>query len=138
MQLTILDEQHVRLATLGDGFEVVGEHFGPLQMLATSLALCTASVVQAYGDTAQLNVAGFEIDVQWGYVEDPYRVGNFDMTLLLPPTVPPQRHKAVIRAANTCTVHHTLQHHPHIATDVAVLDPAAPQAEAHHHHVHEA
>ena len=47
MQLVILDQQHIRLDTAdgGDELTIPGGPFGPLQMLAASLALCTLSVV---------------------------------------------------------------------------------------------
>ncbi|GAC1565094.1 MAG: hypothetical protein NVS2B7_39240 [Herpetosiphon sp.] len=135
MQLTIVTDEHVRLNTAGDGFDVIGDHFGPLQMLAASLAICTASVVLAYADTAHLSVDGFGIDLTWNYVDDPYRVGTYQMTLLIPATVPPARHKALLRAAETCTVHNTLLHAPTIATEIGAIDPAA-AAHGEHVHVH--
>lgn len=136
MQLTILDEQRVRLAADGDGLNVVGDHFGPLQMLATSLALCTASVVHAYAETAQLDLNGLAVEVAWEFSDDPHRVGAYDLTLHVPATIPPARHRALIRAADTCTVHNTLQHSPQMTTQVAVFDPSA--SDDHPHHVHQA
>jgi uncharacterized OsmC-like protein len=140
MILTILDEQHVRLQTDDEGgLAVEGNPFGPLQMLATSLALCTASVIQAYGETARLDLQTFAVDVRWEYADDPYRVGQFWMTLHLPDTLPAARHRAVLRAAETCTVHATLRHSPTIETDLVTFDSAEIQrADEHHHHHHHA
>ena len=136
MLLRILDETHIRVETNdgGEGLAVDGEPFGPLQMLATSLALCTVSVVQSYGETARLQLNGFAVEVDWVYADDPYRVGRFHMTLHLPEGMSTSRHRAIIRAAETCTVHHTLTHPPAIETELATF---TPEAHTHHHSHHE-
>jgi uncharacterized OsmC-like protein len=138
MLVRILDETHVRLETDagGDGLAVEGENFGPLQMLATSLALCTVSVVLSYGETAGLDLTGFAVEVRWDYVEEPYRVGRYDMTVHVPEGLPVARHRAIIRAAKTCTVHNTLTHSPVIDTRLATLEPEDHAAHHHHHHHH--
>lgn len=130
----MINPQSIYLTTDGGGLNVTGDEFGPLQMLATSLALCTASVVHAYGETAQLSLDGFAVAVAWEYADGPHRVGSFALTLHLPATVPEGRHRAILRAAETCTVHNTLLHSPAITSAVAPLA----DAPAVHHHVHEA
>jgi putative redox protein len=115
MQLHILNDQQVRLvADTSDGLDIQGAPFGPLQMLATSLALCTAAVIHDYAVTAQIKLDQFAVDVQWEYADHPYRVGRIEMTLLVAPDVPPSRHRALLRAAEQCTVHNTLSHSPSI------------------------
>ena len=142
MQLVMLDETHIRLDTAagGEGLSIEGDDFGPLPMLATSLALCTASVIYAYAETAQLDVDGFAVEVRWDYAENPYRVGRFDLTLHLPESVPAARHRAILRAADTCTVHQTLTHSPTIETVVQTFTPEQGQhmhSHAEHQHDHE-
>lgn len=138
MIVRILHDQHIRLDTAAgdEGLEIDGDHFGPLQMLATSVALCTASAVQAYAETAKLDLHGFGVELQWEYVEDPYRVGSYALTLHLPDTLPAARQRAVQRAADTCTVSNTLLHSPTITTTLATYDPAAIQIDTQHHHHH--
>ena len=139
MLLTIIAEDHIRLDTGGeDGLVVEGESFGPLPMLAASLALCTVSVIQSYADGAGVDVAGFGVEVRWNYVEDPYRVGRYDVTLHLPTSVPQSRHRAIVRVADTCTVHATLIHPPAIETVVETFEPGqhADVEHQHHHHHH--
>ncbi len=135
MLVHVLADEHIRLETAGDaGMAVEGEPFGPLQMLATSLALCTASVIQSYAETANLDVVGFAVEVRWVYVEDPHRVGHYHMTLHLPSSLPAARHRAVLRAAEACTVHATLLHRPAIDTDLQTFDPAEVDPHAGHEH----
>lgn len=141
MQLVILSEEHLRLDTAvdGDGFSVEGGNFGALQMLGASLALCTASVIHSYAETANLDIYGLSVEIRWEYAEEPHRVGSYQMTLHLPESVPVARHHAIVRAANTCAVHNTLQHSPTIGTAVKVFASAAEPADHHeHHHDHEA
>jgi uncharacterized OsmC-like protein len=121
MQLHIIREDHIRLEIDGEsGLEVVGEHFGPLQMLAASLALCTASVMQDYAATAHFHLHQFAVVVAWQYAEQPYRASHFDMVLEVGADVPPSRQKALLRAAEQCTVHNTLSHGSTIAMRLEV------------------
>ncbi len=139
MQISKLGDNHFRLDTAagGEGLAVEADDFGPLPMLATSLALCTASVINSYADVAGLEVHGFAIEVRWEFADDPHRIGRFDLTLQLPASVPAARHRAILRAADTCTVHQTLTHSPIIETDIQTLE-SGPSGEAHVHteHVH--
>jgi uncharacterized OsmC-like protein len=124
MRLHILSDRRLRLETAGPGLEIVGGPFGPLQMLAASLALCTAAAVRTYGETANIDLAGYAVDLDWEYVDQPYRVGAYSMTLLLPGTAPEARHKAILRAAGTCTVHRTLMRAPTITTTLGAVEDA--------------
>ncbi len=120
MNLVILAEEHIRLETDNpdDGLNIDGEPFGPVQMLATSLALCTASAIQSYAQTAKLDISGLAIELHWEYADSPYRVSTYAMTLHLPDHLPEPRRRAFVRAADTCTVHQTLHHGAHVATTV--------------------
>lgn len=139
MDLHILADTHIRLDTASpdEGLVVDGTPFGPLQMLATSLALCTASTIQSYADTAKLDVAGLAIEVRWEYADDPYRVGTFEIVLHLPEHLPEARRRAIARASATCTVHQTLHHGASVTTTVRAFDPTA-HVHAPPNHSHEA
>ncbi len=124
MQLSITGETAIVLTvhdgpldvTIDTADETVG--FSPLHMLAASLATCTASVLSAYADTARLHVHGTKISIEWDYTEDPHRVGAYRVGIAWPDELPEGRRKALLRAAEQCTVHATLQHPPTI--DLAV------------------
>lgn len=123
MLLSIIDEQHVRLELdHADGLAVDGSPFGPLQMLAASLALCTASVMEDYATTAQFHLHDLAIDVTWDYAEQPYRVGHMQLKLEVGPEVPASRQKALLRAAeHQCTVHNTLTSATQIHTTMEII-----------------
>ena len=123
MQLQIIDEAHVRLIFDDEeNLAVAGEPFGALQMLAASLALCTASVLEDYATTARFHLHSLAIDVAWSYADQPYRVGDMRMTLQIGSDVPASRHKALLRAAEHCTVHSTLKHGATVETTLEVVD----------------
>lgn len=107
----------------GDGGLTVREdgdgRFGPLPMLAASLGACTFSVLLSWADNAGLDASGLEVVVRWEYVEDPYRVGSFDQEILWS-GLPEERESAARKVADQCTVHHTLEHPPEMATRVSV------------------
>lgn len=88
-------------------------HFGPLHMLAASLATCTVAVLASWADAVGLELHGLEVRLAWTYVEKPYRVGDYDMEITWP-ALPEERLERARRVAEACTVHHTLTHPPSI------------------------
>jgi uncharacterized OsmC-like protein len=97
--------------------EEVGEaHFGPLHMLAASLATCTVAVLASWADAVGLSLDDLEVRLAWNYVEEPYRVGTYRMDIEWP-SLPEERLGRVRRVAEACTVHHTLTHSPAIQID---------------------
>lgn len=104
------------------GFEVevdpeVHAHFSALPMFATSLGLCTASVLATYGEQLDVPLEDLRVRVSWTYAEDPYRVDDIDMAITWP-SLPESRREAVRRAAEKCTIHNTLHDPPEIETRV--------------------
>lgn len=97
--------------------EAPDAHYSALPMFATSLGLCTFAVVAEYAKRFQADTADMEIDLDWDYVDDPYRIGNIDMVIRWP-QVPEERLRSVERAATLCTIHNTLHHPPEISTRV--------------------
>ncbi|MDQ3034340.1 MAG: OsmC family protein [Myxococcota bacterium] len=94
-----------------------GEGFGPLQMLAASLALCTASVLVAYDEgVVHVGTAGLSVRVRWSYDEG--RVARMQMAITWP-ELPENRVEPARRAAATCTVHRTLSHPTDVETTVS-------------------
>ncbi len=121
MQLHLLHDDSIRLTVDGaDDLEIHGAPFGPLQMLAASLALCTAAVLHDYATVGQFKLAPFAVDIHWRYADHPYRVGHMQLGLVVGPHVPLSRHQALVRASDQCTVHRTLTQATAIETTLAV------------------
>lgn len=123
VELRLHGETDLEAAALDEaGLEIVGdadgESFGPLQMFAASLALCTASVLHGYAhEVAKVGVAGLSIRVQWSYGSRPNRVDWIEMVIRWP-ELPDERRKPAERAAASCTIHHTLEQPPELVTRV--------------------
>ncbi len=133
MRIVLHAESDLTLTDLeAPGFDVESEaedvHYSALQMFATSLALCTASVLAAYGENLEVSIEGLAVRVRWDYVDKPYRVGQIAMDITWP-GVPESRLKAAERAAATCTIHNTLHHPPEIETRVTRGDAAPADAD---------
>lgn len=118
MRLVLEGEKRIRLEAVGGAaLEIesgeAGVDFSPLHMLAGSLATCTLAVLESWALQAGLDSSGLEITIDWEYVEDPYRVGRYDMGIRWP-KLPEARRPAALRVAEHCTVEHTLTHSPTI------------------------
>ena len=90
-------------------------HFSALEMFATSLALCSGSVLVSYGQHLDIPEHDLALRVMWEYAENPLRVSQMALELRWP-SLPASRRHAAERAAEQCTVHHTLHHPPHLTT----------------------
>jgi uncharacterized OsmC-like protein len=117
VRLVLEGERRLHLQIVGAGLDIrsvePGLSFSPLHMLAASLATCTAAVVIGWAQRAGLPWADLSIEVEWEYVDAPYRVGRYDVTLRWP-GLPPGREGAALRVAQHCTVENTLRHPPTI------------------------
>jgi len=102
-------------------FEVQAEdpeaHYSALQMFATSMALCTYSVLVAYSEQIDATTDDIVVKIQWSYADDPFRIGAIDMSIDWP-QLPESRLAAAKRVAEQCTLHHTLAHPPRVTTSV--------------------
>src|SRR4051812_32256229 len=115
-----------------------GEGFGPLQMFATSLALCSASVLDQYArGPLATSTDALRLRVRWTYGDRPHRVASLEVEVIWPGLA--DRHlPAVRRAVESCTIHRTLEHPPAMAVRVraserdsqtpSVPGPAAPES----------
>ncbi len=89
--------------------------FSALQLFATSMALCTFSVLAAYGEATAVPADDIAMRLRWRYAERPYRIAYLQMEITWP-GVPESRIAAATRAAEHCALHNTLAHPPHVET----------------------
>ena len=92
--------------------------FTPPELFAASLAGCIGHYVAAYCNKAGLSADGLKTLCDWHMAEDPYRIGNLDVRVVLP-GLPEKRRKAVERVAESCLLHATLLHSPVININVS-------------------
>lgn len=91
--------------------------FSALQMFATSLALCSFSVLFSYGETIGVDSAPMRIRMRWSYAIDEGRIDEIAMDIEWP-GLPASRNTAAQRAAAACTLHRTLERSPVVHTRV--------------------
>jgi uncharacterized OsmC-like protein len=92
--------------------------YSPGHMLASSLAVCTYSVLHSWATNADIPADDLAVEVGYGYVEKPHRIGTMEVSLVWP-SLPAERREAARRAAGLCTIHRTLNAPPEITTVVA-------------------
>lgn len=121
MKITLLSDERIRLEGTAGPLTIEAESaemsYSPFHMLASGLATCVFSVVASWATNANLPVGDLAVEVGWEFVEDPYRVGRYEVALVWP-SLPPQRRAVAERAAHLCTVHKTFEHPPQIETRV--------------------
>jgi ribosomal protein S12 methylthiotransferase accessory factor len=91
----------------------------PVELLPAALGTCVALYVQQFLVTRGLDPAGMTVEVNTVGAANPNRIGRFDVQVKIPGGVPEKYRDAVRRAAEGCTVHHTLTHVPEIAVRVS-------------------
>jgi len=91
----------------------------PLELLPASLGTCVALFVQQFLVTRGIDATGMKVEVTAHGAPNPHRIGRFEVAVNIPGGVPEKYRDAVRRAAEGCTVHHTLSHGPEIEVTVA-------------------
>lgn len=87
---------------------------GPLELVPAALGTCVAYFVEQFLTTRGVDPTGLEVAVGVAGAADPHRIGRFEVRVKTPAGMPERYRDAVVRAAETCTVHHTLSHTPEI------------------------
>jgi uncharacterized OsmC-like protein len=87
---------------------------GPLELVPAALGTCVAYFVQQFLATRGVDPTGLEVAVGVAGAPNPHRIGRFEVRVRAPAGMPERYRDAVVRAAETCTVHHTLSHTPEI------------------------
>ncbi|MEP6730434.1 MAG: OsmC family protein [bacterium] len=131
MKITLLSEDAIRLEPVPGPLTIEASsaemQYSPFHMLASALASCTFSVMQAWATAKDLSVDDLTIEVQWIFGDDPHRVSDFGVIFDWP-SLPVARIETAKRVAALCTIHATLMHPPQIS----IL--AASEVQHEHHH----
>lgn len=121
MKIMLLSEDRLRvqggagpLSVEADSAEMT---YSPGHMLASSLAVCTYSVLQSWATNADIPAADLAVEVGFEYVEKPHRIGKLEVALDWP-SLPAERREAARRAAGLCPIHRTLHALPEVTTVV--------------------
>lgn len=122
MKITLLSDERIRLEGTAGPMTIEAESpetaYSPFHMMGSALATCTFSVLYSWATHAGFGVDDLAIEVGWSFVEDPHRVGSYDIVLDWP-SLPEARRNSAARAAGLCTVKKTLEVPPEIRVEVA-------------------
>ena len=124
--------RHIARLTLSSVFAVSAASLGaqqpgtppapPANMLASSLASCTFSVLSSWATHTKQSADDLVIEVRWTFSDDePHRVSELALTYAWP-SLPPKKAEAARRVAHMCTVHETLLTPPCISIDAMASD----------------
>jgi uncharacterized OsmC-like protein len=122
MKITLLSDDAIRLRPEPGPLTIEArsaeQAYSSFHMFASSLAVCTFSVMHSWATHADLRADDLTIDVRWTFSEDPQRVGEMSLTFDWP-SLPERRLAAARRVAEMCTIHATLKHPPRITIEAA-------------------
>ena len=92
----------------------------PYDLFLASLATCAGYYVMKFCDGRSIPTDSVSIHQSWERNEDKKLV-RIAIRIQVPPDFPEKYHKAIVRAANTCTVKKTLADPPQITTEAVVI-----------------
>jgi uncharacterized OsmC-like protein len=128
MKITLLSEESIRLDGMGGALTIEAESpeqiYSPFHMLASSLAVCTHSILVSWATNAKLPADDLAIEVAWSFAEKPHRVGDLRLTFEWP-GLPADRVETAKRVAALCPIHATLHHHPTVSVEPAMAPAGA-------------
>jgi len=88
----------------------------PLELLGASLGTCVALYVQQFCEARGLPYEGMRVELDQVGAQNPGRIAQYTVRVLLPAALPPQYAEMLERVARSCPAHNTLVH----GTDVVV------------------
>ena len=83
----------------------------PTERFVSSLAACVAFYAERFLRRHSLPTGGLTVTCDYGWAENPHRVGAIEVKVAAP-EIPPARRAAFQRVIERCTVHNTLEHPP--------------------------
>jgi uncharacterized OsmC-like protein len=96
----------------------------PYHLVAGGLAACTYAIMASWAEQAHLSADDLTIEVSWGFVEKPHRLGTLDLRFAWP-SLPAERLEAAKRVAARCPVHQSFEHAPSLGIE-GTAGPAGP------------
>ena len=127
MKITLLSEEAIRVNGPGGPLTIEAQSadqaYSPFHMLASSLAVCTYSILVSWATNASIETGDLAIEVTWAFAEKPHRVGEIHLTFDWP-GLPPERTETAKRVASLCPVHAMLHHSPTVTVNARSNTPA--------------
>jgi uncharacterized OsmC-like protein len=86
----------------------------PIELFNASLASCAAFYAVTFLSRRSPDLKGLEIQSSWKYLEDPHRIGEISLTVMLPAKLSKSEKKGLLRTIEHCTIKNTLKLPPNI------------------------
>jgi uncharacterized OsmC-like protein len=80
----------------------------PVELFVGSLASCVGYFVGRYCDRHQISTKGLSVEAEWTMAEQPHRVGQVTLAILLPHRVTAEHSERLLKVAHGCTVHQSI------------------------------
>ncbi|HEY3286258.1 MAG TPA: OsmC family protein [Gemmatimonadaceae bacterium] len=97
----------------------------PIELLGVSLGTCVALYVQQFCHSRGLSHEGMRVEVQQRGAQNPNRIGEFAVRVVLPAGLPAEHVEMLERVARSCPAHNTLVHGAEVAIQIDIGVPAA-------------
>ena len=121
MKILLVAESRLRVEGGAGPLSVEAESaettYSPAHMVASGLAVCTLSVLHSWAANASLPTDDLALEVAWRYVEEPHRIGEWNVEIDWP-SLPEARRRAAERVAALCTIKKSMEIPPKFATTV--------------------
>ena len=102
----------------------------PIELLGVSLGTCVALYVQQFCQSRALPYDGMRVELQQRGAQNPNRIGEFSLKVVLPAGIPEEHVAMLERVARSCPAHHTLAHGAEVAMEFEVGAPVTPAVTA--------
>jgi uncharacterized OsmC-like protein len=103
----------------------------PVELFIGSLSTCVGYFVSRYCARHNIATDGLAIEVDWDYAEQPHRVGEIRLRLILPTDPTEEQQQALLRVAQGCTVHRSLEIPPKVKIELCHGSAAAGPTASH-------
>lgn len=103
-----------------------GEDAGPMpiELLGVSLGTCIALYVQQFCEVRKLPYEGMRVELEQHGAQNPGRIGEFVVRVILPEALPEHYAAMLERVARSCPAHNTLELGAHVSVEVSAPEPA--------------
>jgi putative redox protein len=91
----------------------------PFDLFLASIGSCAGYYVLSFFQSRELSTEGLSIEQSWQRDPASRRITSIDLTVHLPDTFPQKYERAVLRAADLCSVKRLLSDPPEVTTAVA-------------------
>ena len=95
------------------------EAMTPTEIFVFSLGACTGMYAQGYCDRNGLSAEGLKIRAEWDKAQAPASIGFIRIEIMLPPGFPSEHREGLLRVAEKCFIHNTLEQPPRVEVTLA-------------------